>query len=95
MANFLAFMKNSGTFEQVQLEQFYQDDIKTAWLISSQLSCEFKSSSGVASPTAGRRPKPRPAPAAPGGPAGPATAPLNKLEEPQRPQDRQVSTHCK
>ena len=30
MANFLAFLKNSGSFDDVQLEQFYQDDHQRA-----------------------------------------------------------------
>ena len=78
MANFLAFLKNSGTFEQVQLEQFYQDDIKDRLAYKFSLSCEFKSPSGGTSPTSGSAPEAPPGPAAPGGPAGPATEPSNK-----------------
>lgn len=79
LANFLAFLKNSGTFEQVQLEQFYQDDLKERPAYKFSLSCEFKSPSGGTSPTSGSAPEAPPGPAAPGGPVGTATAPLNKL----------------
>ncbi len=85
MANFLAFLKSSGTFEQVQLEQFYQDDIKDRQAYKFSLSCEFKSPSGGSSPTAGEAPEAPPGPAAPGGPAGQATAPLNKSGGPATP----------
>jgi Tfp pilus assembly protein PilN len=78
MASFLSFLKNSGTFEHVQLEQFYQDDIKERLSYKFSLSCQFKSPSGGTSPTSGSAPEAPPGPAAPGGPAGPVTEPSNK-----------------
>ena len=72
MANFLAFLKNSGSFDDVQLEQFYQDDLHDRLAYKFTLSCQFKSPTGGTSPTAGG------APAGPGGPAG-RTAPGPRL----------------
>ena len=70
MANFLAFLKNSGSFEDVQLEQFYQDDLNERLTYKFTLSCQFKSPTGGASPTAGRRTR-----AAPGRPRRPPDRP--------------------
>ena len=70
MANFLAYLKNSGSFDDVQLEQFFQDDIKEHLAYKFTLSCLFKSPTGGASPTAGGAPG---GPA--GGPGGPETRP--------------------
>jgi Tfp pilus assembly protein PilN len=78
MANFLAFLKNSGTFEQIQLEQFYQDDIKEHQAYKFSLTCQFKSPSGGTSPTSGSAPEAPPGPAAPAGPAGSANEPSNR-----------------
>jgi hypothetical protein len=72
MANFLASLKNSGLFEEVQLDQFYQDDIHERLNYKFTLSCQFKPPGGGISPTAGG------APASPGGSAaGPASEPAN------------------
>ena len=85
MANFLAFLKNSGSFDDVQLEQFYQDDQHERLTYKFTLSCQFKSPTGGPSPTAGGAPE---APAAlgrqrrpdrkgqtSGGPGGPQAQP--------------------
>jgi Tfp pilus assembly protein PilN len=53
MASFLAFLGQSGFFQDVQLEQFYQDDIKDHLTYKFSVNCEFKSPSGGTSPTAG------------------------------------------
>jgi len=63
MANFMAYLKNSGSFDDVQLEQFYQDDLLDRLTYKFTLSCQFKSPTGGTSPTAG---------GAPAGPSGPA-----------------------
>jgi Tfp pilus assembly protein PilN len=63
LANFLAFLKNSGSFGDVQLEQFYQDDVQARLTYKFSLSCEFRSPTGGASPTAGGEPQ---APSGPG-----------------------------
>jgi Tfp pilus assembly protein PilN len=76
MASFLAFLKNSGTFDQVQLEQFYQDDLKERLAYKFSLSCQFKSPTGGISPTSG---------SAPAGSGEPATGPANKPGGPPAP----------
>ena len=60
MANFIAFMKNSGTFEDVQLDQFFQDDLHEHTAYKFSVSCGFKTASGM-SPTAGVAPDAAPA----------------------------------
>ncbi len=71
MASFIAFLKKSGFFNDVQLDQFYQDDIKEHLNYKFTVSCLFKSSTGGTSPTAG-------GPAAgPSGPGGPPGRPIN------------------
>jgi len=62
MATFLAFMKRSGFYDDVQLDQFYQDDQHEHLTYKFSLSCLFKSSGG-SSPIAG---------GSAAGPAGPA-----------------------
>lgn len=74
MANFLAFLKNSGSFEDVQLEQFYQDDVHDRLNYKFALSCQFKSPSGGVSPTAGGEPV---APSGPGVAGAPGTSPTS------------------
>jgi Tfp pilus assembly protein PilN len=71
MTTFLASLGQSGFFDDVQLEQFYQDDIKDHLTYKFTVSCAFKSPTGGTSPTTGG------VAAAPGGPAaaGPAGAP--------------------
>ena len=71
MANFMADLKKSGSFEDVQLEQFFQDDEKERLNYKFSLSCLFKTSTGAASPTAGAAPM-----AAAPETAGPPTTPL-------------------
>jgi Tfp pilus assembly protein PilN len=80
MANFLAYLKNSGTFDDIQLEQFFQDDQKDRVAYKFTLNCQFRSPTGGTSPTAGAAPG-----AATGGPGGPGTPP------PQRPAQGRAS----
>lgn len=69
MANFLAFLKNSGTFDDIQLDQFYQDDLHERLSFKFSVSCGFKTANGAVSPTAGGEP------ISPGAPAkGPAVS---------------------
>ena len=63
MASFLASLKNSGSFDDVQLEQFYEDDQHEHLTYKFTLSCQFKQPTGGTSPAAG------------GAPAGPAGVP--------------------
>ncbi len=55
MVNFLAFLKNSGTFDDVQLDQFYQDDLHDRTAYKFSVSCGFKTPTGM-SPTGGTAP---------------------------------------
>ena len=73
MANFMAYLKNSGSFDNVQLEQFFQDDQINRLTYKFSLTCAFKSSTGGVSPMAGGPTTTPGAPgaAAPGGPMGP------------------------
>lgn len=77
MTSFMAFLKDSGSFEDVQLEQFYQDDDKERQAYKFTLNCQFKSPTGGPSPTAGG------VPLGLGGPGSPATAPSSGREGPQ------------
>jgi Tfp pilus assembly protein PilN len=63
MANFLAYLKKSGSFDDVRLDQFYQDDEHERLTYKFQVSCQFKSPTGGISPTSGA------APVVAGGPA--------------------------
>ena len=73
MANFLASLKNSGTFDNVQLDQFFQDDLHDRTAYKFAVSCGFRTANGAASPTAGGEPVGPGASSAPGVPAkGPA-----------------------
>ena len=65
MANFIGFMKRSGSFEDVQLEQFYKDNDHDRLSYKFSLNCLFKQPNGAISPTSG---------AAPPGPAAGAEA---------------------
>ena len=56
MANFMAFLKNSGFYDDIQLEQFYQDDQHERLAYKFALNCAFKSPSGGVSPTSGAAP---------------------------------------
>jgi hypothetical protein len=51
MAYFLTSLKHSGFFDDVQLEQFYQDDQHERLAYKFTLSCLFKSPSGGTSGT--------------------------------------------
>jgi len=80
MANFMADLKKSGSFDDVQLEQFFQDDEKERLNYKFSLSCLFKTSTGAASPTSGAAPVAAAAvtaapPAAGAHPAAPPTGP--------------------
>jgi Tfp pilus assembly protein PilN len=83
MASFLSFLKNSGSFREVQLEQFYQDDLKERLTYKFALSCVFKSPSGGNSPTSGSA-RGAAAAAGPPGPSLPA-APGNSPGGPPNP----------
>ncbi len=48
MANFLASLKNSGAFDDVRLEQFYEDDQKDHLTYKFTLSCDFVSAAAAA-----------------------------------------------
>ena len=74
MVNFLAFMKNSGTFDDVQLDQFYQDDLHERPAYKFSLSCGFKTATGM-SPTAGGVEPPPPPGKGPSVPSGMVGAP--------------------
>ena len=65
VANFMAFLKNSGFYSGVDLDQLYEDDQHEHLTYKFSMSCNFKSSTGGASPTSG------PAPVLPGGPGAP------------------------
>ncbi len=69
MANFLASLKRSGAFDDVKLEQFYEDDQQTRLTYKFTLSCNFVSAAAAAIQPAGS------APAGPGGPGKPASSP--------------------
>jgi Tfp pilus assembly protein PilN len=69
LANFLAFLKSSGFFNDVQLEQFYEDDVHERLTYKFSLSCQFISPSAKTTSAAGG------APAGPGGPGSTQGAP--------------------
>ena len=77
MTSFLGFLKDSGTFDDVQLEQFYQDDYKDRLAYKFTLNCGFRALTQGTSPKAGG------APAGAGGAGSPATAPSGGHEGPQ------------
>jgi Tfp pilus assembly protein PilN len=56
MASFIAFLKSSGFYDNIQLDQFYQDDQHERLAYKFALTCDFKPSTGGASPTAGAAP---------------------------------------
>jgi Tfp pilus assembly protein PilN len=67
IANFIADLKNSGSFQDVQLRQYYQDDQFERLSFKFNLDCVYKLPSAAPPPGAGQRAA---APAAPGRPAG-------------------------
>ena len=70
MAHFLAFLKNSGTFDGIQLDQFYQDDLHDRLTYKFSVNCGFKTANAGTSPTAGGGPEGAAAP--PKGPPAPS-----------------------
>jgi Tfp pilus assembly protein PilN len=82
MANFIAYLKNSGTFDDVELSQFYQDDVKDRLTYKFSVSCGFKASNGTASPTGGTMPDLPAGAAGPGG-RGATSAPASGPPAPQ------------
>jgi Tfp pilus assembly protein PilN len=70
MANFLAFLKKSGSFDNVQLDQFYQDDLRDRVTYKFTLSCEFKLPTPAGGTPAAGGPPPRA-----GGPQGTPPSP--------------------
>lgn len=56
MASFLGYLKSSGFYHDIELDQFYEDDQHERLAYKFQLTCEFKPSTGGASPTAGPAP---------------------------------------
>jgi Tfp pilus assembly protein PilN len=65
VATFLSALKNSGSFDGVQLDEFYQDDQHDRLTYKFSVSCQFKSPTGGTLPAAGS------AGAVGGGPTGP------------------------
>ncbi len=53
MANFLAYLQKSGAFDDVKLEQFYEDDQQTRLTFKFTLSCTFVSAAAAAVQPAG------------------------------------------
>jgi Tfp pilus assembly protein PilN len=50
VATFLSSMKTSGYFTDVQLRQFYEDDVQNLVSFKFNMDCSFKSPSAAASP---------------------------------------------
>ncbi len=78
MANFLSYLKKSGSFDQVHLDQFYQDDQHERLTYKFTVSCQFKSPTGGVSPTSGAAPVMASGPAS----GGPQTGPSGRPELP-------------
>lgn len=74
MANLLAYMKRSGYFDDVQLQQFYQDDQHNRLTYKFTLDCLVKS------PTATVAATPQPAAQRVEAPPGPAARPTVHLQ---------------
>jgi Tfp pilus assembly protein PilN len=51
VAALLSSMKNSGYFDDVQLRQFYEDDVQNLVSYKFNMDCAYKSPSAAASPT--------------------------------------------
>jgi len=51
VAALLSSMKTSGYFDDVQLRQFYEDDVQTLVSYKFNMDCAYKASSAAASPT--------------------------------------------
>jgi Tfp pilus assembly protein PilN len=68
MANFLSSLKKSGAFNDVRLEQFYEDDQQNRLTYKFTLSCDFVSAAAAAIPPPGSVPaSPGRPPSSPGG----------------------------
>jgi type IV pilus assembly protein PilN len=67
IANFIADLKNSGGFQDVQLRQYYQDDQFDRLSFKFNLDCAYQLPAVAPPPGAGQQAA---APAAPGRPAG-------------------------
>jgi Tfp pilus assembly protein PilN len=75
MANFLSYLKRSGSFDEVHLDQFYQDDQHERVTYKFAVSCQFKSPTGGVSPTSGAAPVMASGPASGGPQTGPSGRP--------------------
>jgi Tfp pilus assembly protein PilN len=53
VAALLSFLKTSGYFYDVQLRQFYEDDVQSLVSYKFNMDCTYKSPSAAASPTQG------------------------------------------
>jgi Tfp pilus assembly protein PilN len=51
VAALLSFLKTSGYFDDVQLRQFYEDDVQNLVSYRFNMDCSYKSPSAAASPT--------------------------------------------
>jgi Tfp pilus assembly protein PilN len=51
VANLLSTLKTSGFFDDVQLRQFYEDDVQDLVTYKFNMDCAYKSPSAAASPT--------------------------------------------
>jgi Tfp pilus assembly protein PilN len=51
VATLLSSMKTSGYFDDVQLRQFYEDDVQNLISYKFNMDCSYKSPSAAASPT--------------------------------------------
>ena len=71
MANFLADLKNSGSFSDVQLVDFYEDDVHEEVVYKFTVDCHFNPSPKAASPAAGGTSPGGPGTGHSGGPEGP------------------------
>jgi Tfp pilus assembly protein PilN len=72
VANFMTYLKNSGFYDGIELDQFFEDDQHEHLTYKFSMSCNFKSSTGGASPTSGPAPVLAAGPGGPSGVAGPS-----------------------
>jgi Tfp pilus assembly protein PilN len=59
VANLLSTLKTSGFFDDVQLRQFYEDDVQDLVTYKFNMDCAYKSPSAAASPTQASAAAPR------------------------------------
>jgi len=88
MANFLAYLKNSGTFDNVQMDQFYQDDLRDRLTYKFSVSCQFKLASAGTPPAGGASAGPGGGPGAPAPPGAAPSAPGGIVGQPAQVQQR-------